>query len=229
MRTVFALIIGAAALTTSPYIRLAMAHEAGEAPQVLTVPGNGDAEIRIPLGGPLYDAQAEGVARAILASDREIEVLRRRPATEPNLALLALARELRAESYRNLDLAVRVSKTSSGAAQDLVNLARDTAGAATVTATAAAPPGLELLTEITGPVGAVLHYIAKGEYDSAEPAGRRWTSYASGDRLRIGRYVFNVQPGQQPAAAAETAFEEIVLVIAEPTKRSLQPMRGPVK
>lgn len=197
---------------------------ADDASPVLSVPGDPGKAIQVPLGGPLYDPQAETIAREILSTDRAIDALRQRPSSEANQALIALAQDLRTESYRNLDLAVRVASHSSGPAKDILLLAEESASAAKAVATATPPPGLQLLTEITTSlVDASLHYIAKGDYDRIEPTARQWTSYTSGDRLRIGRYVFRVQP-----APPEPAFEEVVMVIAEPTKRVLQPVQKPV-
>jgi hypothetical protein len=181
--------------------------------------------VTVPMSGALHDPRAETLAREIQTLDAAIRHARASAtsgsSSEAQAAMLDVAVESREDAVRELELALAVARlTSAGKLDDeSVGKAKDYASQVKAVLSAQAPNSILVATDISTTVpDATLHYMSKGKYNAKS---KEWSSYTAGERMRIGRYVFRVQP----ADAAEV-YEEFVLVTSDPTKKRLSPMRA---
>lgn len=185
--------------------------------------------IEVPVSGPLYNPRAEQLAREIETLDKQIAKARKeKPARTPDAAtikaeMLSIAVEARNDALAELDLAMDVARKTSAGSLDEETVARakeDARSAATVLSTRP-PNSIAVATKIsTSITDATLHYISKVKY---QLRSTDWSSYTDGERMRIGRYVFRVQPPQ----VGSPTYEEVVLILSDPTTKRLTPVRPP--
>lgn len=178
-------------------------------------------DIVVPVAGPGRDPRAEQLAREIQALDRQIAAGTSAARTDPVQAeLLKMAREARNEALSDLNLALAVAgKTSAGALDDeTMDRAKESARSAATILNTQPPNSILVATDISTPLPeARLHYMSKQQY---RLRSKEWSSYTARERLQIGRYVFRVQP----ADSAAKPFEELVLVLSDPTQKRLTPV-----
>ncbi len=178
-------------------------------------------QLRIPATGPLASAAAQDVARDIAAYDRKPTSPSARGADPAVVdAMRQLAQESRNEAVDQLDVTFRVAQSTSGALDTrLLRAARQSADMLTLIVRSPPPPSLQVRTEITSSIpNAVMHYCLRADYRKKACS---WQSYNFGAVLHIGLYMFRVQ---SDAGAAQERDEQ-VLVLNEPTIRTILPMR----
>jgi hypothetical protein len=177
--------------------------------------------VAVPLEGPLQNDTAELIAREIQAIDKIIASRNASPKSEVDSAVLEVAHESRNDALKQLDLALRIAQQTSSGQLDggLLRKAKQYSEDANETLLSQVPSFLFVTTQITTSVAdATMHYISKGDYDAKRHS---WMSYSPGDKIRIGRYVFRVEPSDPVA----DIYEELVLVVKDPTQRTLRPIR----
>jgi hypothetical protein len=86
-------------------------------------------------------------------------------------------------------------------------------------AVSAAPGSLKwyAVTDITSEAGAAIHYVAGVDFDKASTIQPAWQSYTQGQSMRIGRYIFRVQPN----SPARPPFFESVPILVDPFARNI--------
>lgn len=188
--------------------------------------------VEVPLSGSLHDPRAERLAREIQVLDEQIATAQGKiiGTTGPptgreavQYAMLDIAIESREDALRELELALAVApKTSAGSLDnETVARAEENASSASAVLSTQPPNSILVATNISTSVpGASLHYMSKGKH---RQHSSEWSSYSDGERLRIGRYVFRVQP----ADPGTEIYEETVLVVSNPTQKRLTPLRRP--
>lgn len=139
--------------------------------------------------------------------------------TEVIRAMQQIAAEQREDAVETLDRAIRIAnRTGGGMDKTLVKSAGEALASARQVISAEPPPSLFVRTEITmADPQRALHYQTAAEYRRKEES---WHSYNLGERLRIGRYIFRIQPGKPEAHD----YRETILVLADPTVVKLQPV-----
>jgi hypothetical protein len=192
--------------------------------------------VSIPVVGPGRDPRAEQLARDIQALDAQILEATKRPSRLPGAAptgaasqadpvkaeVVRLAAEARAEAVADLDLALTVArKTSAGSLDDeTVARAKESAQSAATILNTQPPGSIVVATDIsTSLPDARLHYMSNQKH---RQQSKEWSSYTARERLRIGRYVFRVEP----ADSSVPVYEELVLVLSDPTHKRLTPLRS---
>jgi len=181
--------------------------------------------VTIPLSGPLHNEKAESLARELQSLDNIIASRNALARSEIDAAILSVANESRNDALKELDLALRIAQqTSAGELDDKVlQMAERYSKASKEVLTSQVPTTIYVTTLIsTSEANALLHYVSKGDYDAKNLS---WISYSEGDKLRIGRYVFRVEPPNLNSGV----YEEVVLVVSDPTKRKLTPLRESTK
>ncbi|MBI1686162.1 hypothetical protein [Caulobacter hibisci] len=190
--------------------------------------GTGDT-VEISTTGPFADPHATQLAQDIQALDQQIAKMRKQKAerdpaaAEVKAEMLGIAVDARDDALSELDLALAVArKTSAGALDpDAVARADADARAAKTVLSSRAPSSIAVTTSIsTSVTDATLHYMSAQKH---RQRSTEWSSYSDGERMRIGRYVFRVNP----ARAGAPGYEEFVLVISDPTRKRLTPMQAP--
>jgi outer membrane murein-binding lipoprotein Lpp len=185
--------------------------------------------IEVPLSGSLYDARAAQLAREIQTLDQQIAKGRKqRPAATPETdviqdEMLNIAIEARNDALADLGLALEVArKTSAGSLdEETIARAKEDADSAMTVLNTQPPSSIAVATNISTSVAdATLHYMSKAKH---RQRSTDWSSYTEGERMRIGRYVFRVQPPE----TGTPLYEELVLIIADPTQKRLTPVRAP--
>jgi hypothetical protein len=200
-----------------------MRHNNGEAVISLTRPDG--TYVVLPLNGPLHSYNAERIAREIQSLDKIIAIRKASTASESDIAMLSVACESRNDALRELDLALRIAQqTSAGQLDDgILRKAEQYSSGASKALRSPVPTIIMVATQIsTSVANATLHYMGKGDYDNKLNS---WASYSKGDRLRIGRYVFRVEPSESNSEI----YDELVLVITDPTERVITPLHGPIR
>lgn len=184
--------------------------------------------VEVPLTGPGRDPRAEQLAREIQALDRQI-AKDGGGGTPQNDAvkaeMLKIAKEARNDALSDLDLALAVArKTSAGSLDDeTVARAKESARSAETILNTQPPSSILVATDIsTSLPNATLHYMSNQKH---RQHSTEWSSYTAGERLQIGRYVFRVEPPESSAPV----YEEIVLILSDPTQKRLTPVRAPGK
>jgi|ERR1044071_2269821 hypothetical protein len=176
--------------------------------------------VTVPMSGSLYDPRAEKLAREIQALDKEIRDTRASAPSPPSEAaaeMLTVAIESREDAVRELELALSVARLTSAGKLDeeSVRKAQDFANSGKTVLSAQIPSSIFVATNISTSVpNATIHYMKKAQFAAKS---KEWSSYTDGERMRIGRYVFRVQPGD---------YDEIVLVTSDPTNKRLSPMHS---
>lgn len=181
-------------------------------------------EVLVPLSGPLSNDTAQAVARDIQSFDKEAKS-RRHPVDAKNeevaAAMMELAVESRNDALEQLDLAYRITQKSAGTLDNrLLNGAKRDIDSASQILLTSPPPSVQVHTRISSTIpNATLHYCGVGDYKE-NGNGCAWESYSSGAVLHIGRYMFRMDiPGTQ-----SRPYTERVLVLNDPTERTLSPM-----
>jgi hypothetical protein len=191
----------------------------GKSSDVTLVKADGTA-LRIPSSGPLANPMAQGVARDIAAFDRQKSLPGLRGASpEVAEAVRRLAQESRNEAVDQLDTTYRVASSTSAGVLDigLLQAARQSVDVLKQILSSPSPPSLQVRTEVdASSPNAVLHYCLRADYRRAACA---WQSYTFGATVRIGLYMFRVQ------SDGAVVGEEQVLVLNEPTKVTIRPVR----
>ncbi|HME44994.1 MAG TPA: hypothetical protein VKF36_18015 [Syntrophorhabdales bacterium] len=176
--------------------------------------------VLVPLSGPLHNETAEKIAREIQSLDKLISSRNVSPTSQAETALLTVARDSRNDALRELDAALRIAQqTSAGQLdEDILRKSKLYASSAREALRSPIPSTITVATQITTSIrNATLHYISKLDYDLKSQS---WMSYSEGESLRIGRYVFRVDP----CDVNLTGCEELVMVISDPTKRHITPI-----
>ena len=177
--------------------------------------------VSVPLEGPLHNDMLERIAREIQTLDKFIASRNASSKSEADTAILKVAYESRNDALKQLDLALRIAQQTSSGQLDLgiLRKAKEYSKDANEALVSQVPSSIFVTTQITTSVAnATMHCISKGDYDAGKHS---WMSYSTGDKLRIGRYVFRVEP-REPAS---DIYEELVLVVKDPTQRKLHPLR----
>jgi hypothetical protein len=191
----------------------------GKSSDVTLVKADGTA-LQIPSAGPLANPIAQGVARDITAFDRQKSLPGLRGASpEVAEAVRQLAQESRNEAVEQLDTTYRVARSTSAGVLDtgLLRAARQSVDVLKQIASSPSPPSLHVRTEVdASSPNAVLHYCLRADYRRNACA---WQSYTFGATVRIGLYMFRVQSN------GAVAGEEQVLVLNEPTRVTIRPIR----
>ena len=144
-------------------------------------------------------------------------------AVAPDLAaeLQRVVRESRDSAVDTIALAYRISERTSGPLDGrLVGSASETVKSLQ-DAVKASPGSFKwrAVTFISAEAGASIHYVSGAEFaGSGTPS---WQSYSKGEALRIGRYMFRVQP----ADASRRPFLESITILQDPFSRALVPIR----
>ncbi|MBI3350129.1 MAG: hypothetical protein HY020_23325 [Burkholderiales bacterium] len=180
----------------------------------------------VPVAGPGRDARAEQLAREIQSLDKQIAesvagAQTRSAQPDPvQVEVLRMAREARNEALADLTLALAVAgKTSAGALDDeTVARAKESAQSAAMILNTQPPSSLLVATDIsTSLPDARLHYMSNQKH---RLRSTEWSSYTARERLQIGRYVFRVQSADRNTEV----YEELVLVLSDPTQKRLTPV-----
>ena len=178
-------------------------------------------QLRVPSTGPLASRTAQDVAREIAAYDKDPKSPSVRGADPAVVeAMRQLAQETRNDAVDQLDTTLRVAQSTSGALDArLLQAARHSADMLKQIVASPPPPSLRVRTEINSSIpNAVLHYCLSADYRKKACS---WQSYSFGAVLNIGLYLFRVQ---SDAGVAQERDEQ-VLVLNEPTKVTILPMR----
>jgi hypothetical protein len=180
---------------------------------------NGE-KVLIPANGSGFNESAHEAALGVESLDREIKNPRKRSGNREVLqAMRQIAVDSRNDAVDSLDLAYRVAQETSGgldsaqldSAKRNVQFAKDLLNASP-------PPRLYVRTAISSTVnGATIHYWDAADYKRRVGS---WSSYTRGDNLHIGRYFFRVDTGD-----GSGPFQELVLVLSDPTEKTLSPVR----
>jgi hypothetical protein len=197
----------------------AMAQVAGRSE--ITLKSSNGTKVLIPADGqPGFNETAHEAALDIGSLDREVKNPRKRSGDrQVLLAMRQIAVDARDDAVDSLDLAYRVAGETSGVLdpQQLDSAKRNIQFAKELL-NAAPPPKLYVRTVISSTItGATIHYWNAADYKMKVGT---WNSYTAGDNLRIGRYFFSVHPGD-----GKEPFQELVLVLSDPTERTLSPVR----
>jgi len=175
--------------------------------------------VEVPLSGPLHSHEAERIAREIQALDTAIASRKASAKTASEGAILAVVVESRNDAVHELDLALRVARNTSAGQLDTSILGKANRYSSVANEVLRSPvPNTSMVNTqiLTSIPNATLHYQSKGEYDAKSEL---WLSYSEGDRLRIGLYVFLVEP---PGPVTDS-FCDLVPVTSDPTKKNLTP------
>ena len=181
--------------------------------------------ISVPLSGPFYDEEAVAAARKIDRTSNDL-IDWQEAGTVKNIdverAMLEVAHSMRWEAAKNIDLAYRVAKKTSGPLDPgLIENATKLADDVKALLKTQPPDSVFVATNISTSVGgAELHYMSLGNYNRQKKGG--WSSYLDGQVMRIGRYMFRVQP----PSLNQDIYQEIVLIISDPTRLRLVPVVG---
>ena len=178
--------------------------------------------VLVPLNGPLNNEKVERIAREIQSLDRIIASRKADTKSESEAAVISVAYESRNDALSELELALRIGQQTSAGQIDngILRKAEQYYIGSKEVLRSPIPPNIFVATHISSSVAnSTLHYISKGDYDAKKLS---WISYSDGDRLKIGRYVFRVEPLETKS----DFYEELVLVITEPTNRLIRPLRG---
>jgi hypothetical protein len=192
----------------------------------IVLPVAPDKYIEVPLSGPQYDENAATVAKEINKVGAELTAWQESGAVtnaEVRKAMFEIASQMQWEAAANIDLAYRVAKKTSGGPLDpsLIERASKLNADASALTKIQPPDTVYVSTEISTSVdGAALHYMSLGDYYQNKDSG--WRSYSDGQTMRIGRYMFRVQP----PSPVQGIYREILLVISDPTKRKIVPVVG---
>lgn len=182
------------------------------------------AEIPRQQGTPGFNADAAQLASQIRQLDAAVAAWQLPAgAVAPDLAaeLLRIVRESRDSAVDTIALAYRIAERTSGPLDGrLVGSASETVKSLQ-DAVKASPSSFRwsVVTFISAEAGAAIHYVSGAEFaGSGTPS---WQSYSKGQALRVGRYMFRVQP----ADAARRPFLESITVLQDPFSRELLPIR----
>lgn len=192
-----------------------------EAGKDITLVKRDGTQLRVPSTGPLASPAAQDVAREIAAYDKGPKSPSARGADPAVVeAIRRLAQETRNDAVDQLDTTLRVAQSTSGALDArLLRAARQSADMLKQIIGSPPPPSLLVRTEIGSSIpNAVLHYCLRADYRKKACS---WQSYNFGAVLSIGLYMFRVQ---SDAGVAQERDEQ-VLVLNEPTKVTILPMR----
>lgn len=217
-------VLRSASLLSAMFIGCAAQSGANKSVVLTTAKGG---VVEVPLSGPGFDPRAVDLASDIQALDKQITQARKaKPAASPDMAeiraeMLEIAVDSRNDALSELDLALSVArKTSAGALDDeAVARAKANANSGRAVLSNSAPSSVIVATDISSAAKATLHYMSKASYQARST---EWSSYTEGERMRIGRYMFRVQP----ADANTPPYTEVVLILADPTRKRLVPVIG---
>jgi hypothetical protein len=184
-----------------------------------------DSFISVPLEGPRYDKLAAAVARKINRTSNDLvawQKARKAKSVVVERAILEMAISMQWDAAKNIDLAYRIAEKTSGPLDPgLINKAFKLAADVDVLLKIQPPDSPFVSTSISTTVdGASLHYMSIEDYHRKKEGN--WSSYTSGQVMRIGRYMFRVQP----PSSDQDIYQEIVLIISDPTILRLTPVIG---
>lgn len=179
--------------------------------------------VLVPLNGPLHAARTDRLAREVQSLDKIIATRKDSARSQSEAAVIMIAVESRNDALKELELALRIAQqTSAGQLDDgILQKAERYCNGSREALNSPVPTAVFVTTHIsTSLSGATLHYMSKGDYDANKKLS--WASYSEGDKLRIGRYVFRVEPHDPNYGV----YDELILVVADPTNRLITPLRG---
>jgi len=184
---------------------------------------SGGTTVDIPaIGAPNFSPDAGRIAGDIKALDTAVANWKL-PSTDipPDLAaaVVSIVKESRDNVIVTMSDAYEIAQRTSGpldsrrmnSAQINLKTLQD--------AVSAAPGSLKwyAVTNITSEAGAAIHYVAGVDFDKAATSQPAWQSYTRGQSMRIGRYVFRVQPNNP----ARPPFLESVPILVDPFARNI--------
>ena len=173
-------------------------------------------------GSPDFDRNAGEVTSQIRQLDTAIKDWQRKSThMDPALAseILRILRESRDAAVQDIALAYRIPQQTSGPIDNgLIALARNSV-AHLLETTKSPTTGFkfEVSTVITSKNSAAIHYVPLGEFERSSSPD--WQSYTKGQLLRIGRYMFRVQPADR----SRRAFTQKLEILREPSEHELVP------
>jgi hypothetical protein len=177
-------------------------------------------QLRVPSGGGPANAAAQEIAREIAAFDKRASSRPSRGRPDVGEAVRRLSEEVRDDTVDQLDMHYRLPDQVSGSFDTaLLEAARKSADMLKQVMGSPPPPSLNVHTEITTSIpNAVLHDCLRGDYKRNACS---WRSYSAGALMPIGLYVFRAEN----ATGEGRAVEEEILVLHDPTKQPILPMR----
>ena len=180
--------------------------------------------VNIPMEGPRYDSRAALLATDLQKLDRSMGAWKtslRKVDPELSRELQDLAAAERDQAVRDVDLAYRIADRTSGGQLDADLLASARASVEDVKRVLKPNPESykwTVKTNITTTIDrAHIHYVSAGEHE--QHGDKSFKSYTLGQQMRIGRYVFRVQP----LDAATKPFMERLTIMVDPTVVSMAP------
>jgi hypothetical protein len=178
--------------------------------------------VRVPSSGALANDAAQQVALNVIAIDGQLKLSKSRKRSGKSdvaAAMQQMATDARNDAVDSLDLAYRVAGETSGNLDSTqIDSAKQNVQIANEILKAAPPVRLYVRTAISSTVtGAALHYWDAADYKKKVGS---WSSYTPGDQLHIGRYRFRVD-----AVNGGEPYQELVLILSDPTEKVLSPLR----
>lgn len=201
-------------------VPLTVAAQVNSQKEVTLTTSKGSA-VHIPTTGTLANDAAEQVAVDVVAIDGQLKPgkIGKKGKADVAAAMRQMAMDARNDAVDSLDLTYRIAGQTSGpldsqqidAAKENVQIVKDILKATP-------PPTLYVRTTISSTVsGASLHYWDAADYKKKIGT---WSSYTPGETLHIGRYLFRLD-----SAAGGEPYQELVLILSDPTEKVLSPLR----
>lgn len=184
---------------------------------------SGGTTVDIPAkGAPNFNLEASRIAGDLKALDAAVANWKLSPADIPPdlaVAVMSVVKESRDNVIVMMADVYEIARRTSG---PLDNRRMESAQISLKTlqdAVSVAPGSLKWYagTNITSEPGAAIHYVAGIDFDKAATIQLAWQSYTRGQSMRIGRYVFRVQPNNP----SRPPFFESVPILVDPFVRNI--------
>lgn len=190
-------------------------------PAVITIRNAEGRIVQIPLSGRLSNDEGIRIAREIQDIDSSIKYWEESSkSSDPEIlsAMLQMMFETRNDAVAKLELAYQIAQKTSGILDTFfLKQAKNSAKDVKKILNIQPPKSLYVETMISSSSSnAMIHYMSLGQFESSE---KSWNSYTAGQNMRIGRYMFRVKYQEEIPA-----YDEILLIIEDPTVRKLTPM-----